>query len=43
MVLRIAAPIEPGEYVAEIDLVHEYVTWFAARGLPSPRLRFAVA
>ena len=43
MVLRIAMPIEPGEYVAEIDLVHEYVTWFAAKGLWSRRLRFTVA
>lgn len=43
MVLRVAMPIESGEYVAEIDLVHEYVTWFAARGFRSRRLRFTVA
>jgi SAM-dependent methyltransferase len=42
MVLWIATPGDPGEYVAEIDLVHEYVAWFAAKGLTSPTIRFRV-
>lgn len=40
LVLRMRAPSEPGTYVAEIDLVHEGVTWFERRG--SRPLRFAV-
>ena len=43
MRLSVASPLEAGEYIAEIDLVHEYVTWFAAKGLQSPRIRFTVA
>ena len=41
--LRIAAPLEAGDYVAEVDLVHEDVRWFAERGLRGPRVRFRVA
>lgn len=40
LVLRMRAPSEPGDYVAEIDLVHEGVTWFERKG--SPTLRFPV-
>jgi hypothetical protein len=37
------APIdEPGDYVAEIDLVHEYVSWFAPRGFSGVTLPFTV-
>jgi uncharacterized protein (DUF3820 family) len=43
MRLSVAAPLEAGEYTAEIDLVHEYVTWFAPKGLRSPTVRFTVA
>jgi SAM-dependent methyltransferase len=35
------APAEPGQYVCEIDLVHEGITWFGHRA--SPTLRFAIA
>jgi SAM-dependent methyltransferase len=38
LVLRMRAPAEPGRYLAEIDLVHEGVTWFEHKG--SPTLRF---
>ena len=40
LVLSMRAPAEPGRYVAEIDLVHEGVTWFERKG--SPTLRFPV-
>lgn len=40
LVLRMQAPAEPGRYVAEIDLVHEGVTWFERKG--SPTLRFPI-
>jgi hypothetical protein len=26
--VRVVAPAEPGEYVLELDLVHEEVRWF---------------
>jgi SAM-dependent methyltransferase len=42
MLLRVAAPHEPGEYVAEIDLVHEYISWFAQKGMSGPTVEFAV-
>ena len=42
MMLRVAAPLEAGEYIAEIDLVHEYVSWFAAKGFRSTSIRLTV-
>lgn len=42
MMLRVAPPPEAGEYIAEIDLVHEYVTWFATKGFQNPSIRFTV-
>jgi SAM-dependent methyltransferase len=33
--LRGTAITEPGTYVVDIDLVHEYITWFAAKGFES--------
>jgi SAM-dependent methyltransferase len=37
------APIDaPGDYVADIDLVHEYVSWFAPRGFTGVMLPFTV-
>jgi hypothetical protein len=32
LLLEIPAPQQPANYVVEIDLVHEYVTWFAPQG-----------
>ena len=42
MAVNVTAPHEPGEYVAEIDLVHERVTWFASKGLGSHSVPFRV-
>jgi hypothetical protein len=42
MTLEIAAPAETGEYIAEIDLVHEYVSWFASKGFRSTSIRLTV-
>lgn len=35
--LRVQAPGEPGEYLLEIDLVQEFVCWFAEKGSPTAR------
>lgn len=32
--LMIVAPSEPGDYVLQLDLVHEGVTWFSYQGVP---------
>jgi LCP family protein required for cell wall assembly len=32
--LKIMAPAEPGDYVLQLDLVHEGVTWFSYQGVP---------
>ena len=32
LVLRLLAPLTPGLYLLEIDLVHEEVTWFKKAG-----------
>ena len=40
--LQISHPAQPGEYVAEVDLVHEGVRWFSERGLRPLLLTFSV-
>jgi SAM-dependent methyltransferase len=40
--LEVTAIDEPGDYVAEIDMLHESVTWFADRGFRGFRLPFTV-
>jgi 2-polyprenyl-3-methyl-5-hydroxy-6-metoxy-1,4-benzoquinol methylase len=40
--LTITAPGEPGDYAAEIDLVQEYVSWFASKGMQPVTVRFSV-
>ncbi|HVS14246.1 MAG TPA: hypothetical protein VMV46_09995 [Thermoanaerobaculia bacterium] len=30
--IAVTAPARPGDYLLEVDLVHEYVSWFSARG-----------
>ena len=43
MRLSVVSPLEAGGSIADIDMVHEYVTWFAPKGLRSARIRFTVA
>lgn len=33
--LKIVAPSEPGDYVLQLDLVHEGITWFSYQGVPT--------
>jgi hypothetical protein len=40
--LAVKAPEEPGDYVLEIDMVHEGVTWFYERGATPLRLAVRV-
>jgi len=41
--VKLTAPREPGGYAAEIDLVHESLSWFAAKGMVSQRVLFEVS
>lgn len=43
MTLAVTAPLTPGEYTLEIDLVHEGVTWFSERGARPLRISVRVA
>ena len=43
MAVHVTAPREPGDYVVEIDLVHEFVAWFASKGLESRAVPFRVS
>lgn len=40
--LTVKAPAEPGDYILEIDMVHEGVTWFFERGAMPLRLTIRV-
>jgi hypothetical protein len=40
--LQITAPKEPGDYVLEIDLVQEQVTWFSEKGSPTAKVKISV-
>lgn len=40
--LRVKAPVEPGAYLCEIDVVHEGVTWFSDRRSPTLRIPVSV-
>ncbi len=40
--LSITAPKDPGDYILEIDLVQEGVTWFSDKGSPTARTNLAV-
>jgi hypothetical protein len=39
--LDIQVPADTGDYLAEIDLVHEGQTWFVQRGVRPETVRFA--
>ena len=41
--LRVTAPTEPGDYLIEVDLVHEGMTWFADRGAQTATVAMRVA
>ena len=40
--LLITAPIAPGEYILEVDLVQEQVSWFSEKGSPTARTKVSV-
>lgn len=40
--LAITAPQNPGEYILELDLVQENVTWFGAKQSPTTRYKIKV-
>ena len=40
--LTVTAPKEPGEYILEIDLVQEQVTWFSDKGSPTAKAKVTV-
>ncbi len=40
--VQVSKPVQPGQYVAEVDLVHEGVRWFSERGLRPLPLTFSV-
>jgi hypothetical protein len=40
--LAITAPVQPGEYLLELDLVQENVAWFGSRGGTPVRVRVRV-
>ncbi|MEO7969657.1 MAG: hypothetical protein ABI698_00025 [bacterium] len=40
--LAITAPGKPGEYLLQIDLVQEMVSWFSEKGNNSPKVKVKV-
>jgi hypothetical protein len=40
--LAVTAPKEPGEYILEVDLVQEQVSWFSDKGSPTARAKVTV-
>lgn len=40
--LQVTAPKEPGEYVLEVDLIQEQVSWFRDKGSPTARAKVTV-
>jgi hypothetical protein len=42
MAVAVVAPPTPGEYLLQLDLVEELVTWFADRGAPKVRIPVTV-
>lgn len=42
MTIHITAPKEPGEYILEVDMVQEGVTWFSDKGSSTTRTKVTV-
>jgi hypothetical protein len=40
--LQITAPDKPGEYILEVDMVQEQVSWFGDKGSPTARSKISV-
>lgn len=40
--LQVTAPKDPGDYLLEVDLVQEQVSWFSDKGSPTARTKVAV-
>jgi len=40
--LAVTAPKEPGDYILEVDLVQEAVSWFSEKGSPTARAKITV-
>lgn len=40
--LQVTAPKEPGEYVLEVDMVQEAVSWFSDKGSPTAKAKVTV-
>jgi hypothetical protein len=40
--LSVTAPKEPGEYILEVDLVQEQVSWFSDKGSPTAKAKVTV-
>jgi hypothetical protein len=40
--LQITAPDKPGEYILEVDMVQEQVSWFGDKGSPTARTKVSV-
>lgn len=40
--LAITAPKDPGEYILEVDLVQEQVSWFSEKGSPTAKTKVTV-
>ena len=41
--LTITAPTTPGDYILEVDVVQEAVTWFSDKGSPTAKTKITVA
>jgi len=40
--LTVTAPKGPGDYILEVDLVQEQVSWFSEKGSPTAKTRITV-
>jgi glucose/arabinose dehydrogenase len=41
--LTVTAPTTPGDYILEVDVVQEAVTWFSDKGSPTAKTKITVA